>query len=272
MADFVKWIGGAIGWAVGGPIGALIGFSFGELVDSLTKNSRITSSDYKDQYKKYRHSTSSDDFEYSLLILSAAVMKADGVKLKSELHFINQFYIDNYGREKAKIYMEALQKLLNKDFNLKEVCEQIRYFMEHSLRLQVIHYLFSLANSDGKIHAEELRIMSQISSYLGIHQRDFASIQAMFSAYSSKTNYRYKSRRSSKSHNRTEIKSDPYVILEIKKSATDMEVKKAYRRLARKYHPDKVAHLGEKYIEDAKAKFIIIDKAYNTVKRIRGMK
>lgn len=276
MSNFAKWIGGALGWAFGGPVGALIGFAFGDMVDSMSKNVRIgTTSDYKNKYKKYRHNTSTNDFEYSLLILSSAVMKADGLLLKSELSYINQFYQDNYGKEKAKIYMAALQKLLKKDFDLREVCEQIRYFMEHSLRLQIIHYLFNLANADGKIHELELQTIAQISRYLGIHQRDFASIQAMFSAYSSHSKYRNtKKKNYSRSSSNTKYKSktDPYVILEIKASATDVEVKKAYRRLARKYHPDKVAHLGEKYVVEAKEKFIVIDNAYDTIKKRRGIK
>ncbi len=277
MMKFAKWLGGALGWAFGGPIGALIGFAFGDLVDSMSDNPKIGSGNdprnYKDQYKQYRHTTSSNDFEYSLLILSAAVMKADGVHLKSELNFINNFYIENYGKQRAKQYMAALQRLLDTAIDLKGVCEQIRYFMEHSLRLQVIHYLFNLANADGNIHAQELYVIEQISRYLGIHRRDFASIQAMFSVYSNRSHSRYqrKTNRNSSANTSVNQKMDPYVILEIERSATDAEVKKAYRRLVRKYHPDKVAHLGEKYVLEAKEKFIIIDQAYDTIKKRRGM-
>lgn len=281
MADFAKWIGGAIGWAVGGPIGAIIGFAFGGLVGNIASNPRIEESSrqnsYKNQYKKYRHQTSTNDFEYSLLILSAAVMKADGKNLKSELNYINQFYRDNYGEEKAKYYMAGLQRLLKTDIDLRAVCEQIRYFMEHSLRMQVIHYLFNLANSDGNIHQLEYQVIERISRYLGIHHRDFASIYAMFSTYNNRSKEQYKkstysgSSSRSSTRSRGSIKGDPYIILEINRTATDLEVKKAYRRLARKYHPDKVAHLGEKYAVEAREKFIIIDEAYNTIKKRRGM-
>lgn len=272
MAKIARWIGGVLGWTLGGPIGGLMGFVFGEFVDSITKGEKDSKSgDYKQQYKKYRHHTTSSDFENSLLILSAAVMKADGVSLKSELTYINSFYIENYGEDKAKHYMAALQKLLDNEFDLRRVCEQIRYFMEHSLRLQILHYLFGIAKSDGYIHPEEIAVIFDISRYLGIHRRDFESVKAMFYAYSSNS----RSDRTHKSYSKRPSSSslqNPYVILEIPKTATDQEVKKAYRSLARKYHPDKVAHMGDKYVEKAKEKFIIVDEAYDSIKRQRGMK
>ena len=63
-----------------------------------------------------------------------------------------------------------------------------------------------------------------------------------------------------------------YQILEISSSATNDEVKKAFRKMAKKYHPDKVLHLGKELQESAEDKFVAVNKAYKDIKRERGMK
>ena len=61
-----------------------------------------------------------------------------------------------------------------------------------------------------------------------------------------------------------------YKILEVKEKATDTEVKKAYRKMAVKYHPDKLTHLGEEFQKSAKEKFQKVNEAYETIKKERG--
>jgi DnaJ like chaperone protein len=61
-----------------------------------------------------------------------------------------------------------------------------------------------------------------------------------------------------------------YKSLEIEPSATDEEIKKAYRRMAKKYHPDKVNELGEDVKKSATEKFRSINEAYESLKKQRG--
>jgi len=182
-------------------------------------------------------------------VLSAAVMKADGKHLKSELEFIKQFYIRQFGTIIAQQQIPLLKELLKKDIPLHEVCMQIRQHMILSHKLQLIHYLFGIAQADGEIQQNELDIISQIAHYLGISEKDFTSIKAMFVK---------------------DVDTD-YKILEIDPSASDDEVRKAYRRMAMKYHPDKVSHLGEEFQKSAKEKFQRLQQAYENIKRSRGM-
>ena len=76
--------------------------------------------------------------------------------------------------------MLLLKDLLKKEIPLKEVAEQIRYNMEHPLRLQLLHYMFNIAKADGHVHMSEVNIIRQISNYMGISERDYLSIEAMF--------------------------------------------------------------------------------------------
>jgi DnaJ like chaperone protein len=63
-----------------------------------------------------------------------------------------------------------------------------------------------------------------------------------------------------------------YTVLEISPSATDDEVKAAFRRMAMKYHPDRVASLGPDVQKSATEKFRQVQEAYETIKKQRGMK
>jgi DnaJ like chaperone protein len=239
---FAKWIGGALGWTFGGPIGGLFGFALGAMFSELATANET-------QKKQRKSKTTAGDFSLSLLVLSAAVMKADGKHLKSELEFIKQFYIRQFGDSIAQQQIPFLKELLKKDIPLYEVCLQIRQHMLISHKLQLVHYLFGIAQADGEIHKNELDIISQIANYLGISEKDFTSIKAMFVK---------------------DVDTD-YKILEIDPSASDDEVRKAYRRMAMKYHPDKVSHLGEEFQKSAKEKFQKLQQAYENIKRCRGM-
>jgi DnaJ like chaperone protein len=240
MAKFGKWLGGGLGWAFGGPIGAIIGFALGSVLDD-TKMMVTTGN--------FQAPTQVGDFSASLLVLAAAVMKADGAVLKSELDYVKKFFIKNFGIEHTQEQMLVFRELLKQDIPVREVCLQIRQNMEHAARLQLVHFLFGVSSADGAVHQKEVDVIAEIAGYLGVTEADFNSLKAMF----------FK-----------DAESD-YKILEIEKSATDEEVKKAYRKMAVKFHPDKVSHLGDDIQKDAKEKFQKVLAAYENIKKQRGM-
>jgi len=235
---YAKWIGGGLGWAFGGPIGGILGFMFGSMVDGMQSG--------KYEYK----STQAGDFSVSLLILSAAVMRADGKVMKSELDYVRKFFIHNFGSETANQRIQMLQEILKQDFNLQEVCVQIGQHMEYPARLQLLHYLYGIAAADGHSNPKEVEMVGAVATYLGIDRKDYESIRAMFVK---------------------EIDS-AYKVLEITPDATDDEVKTAYRNMAVKYHPDKVEHLGPEIRKSAEEKFQHLQAAYDEIKKRRGMK
>lgn len=240
MAKFGKWIGGGLGWAVGGPIGAIVGFVVGSIVDK--------SSDTQSNNKTgYSAGTTTGGYVMSLLVLVAAVMKADGKVLKSELDYVKKFLVNNFGAPSAAEALKLLRDLLQQNIPVNEVCRQIQQNMNYSARLQLLHFLFGIANADGEIADSEQNMITSISRQMGISNSDFESIMAMFV---------------------TNIDGD-YKILEIERTASDEEVKKAYRRMAMKYHPDKVSHLGDDFQKAANEKFQKVNKAYENIKKER---
>jgi DnaJ like chaperone protein len=235
---YAKWIGGGLGWAFGGPIGGILGFIFGSMVDGMSSG--------KYEYKP----TQSGDFSVSLLILSAAVMKADQKVMKSELEYVRRFFIQNFGIETANHRIQMLQEILKQDFNLQEVCAQIGQYMEYPARLQLLHYLFGITAADGQYNPKEVDMVGAIAGYLHIERADYESIKAMF----------------------VKDIDSAYKVLEISPDATDEEVKAAYRKMAVKYHPDKVEHLGPEVQKSAKEKFQQLQAAYEEIKKRRGIK
>ena len=234
-------IGAGIGFIIGGgPIGAIIGYALG----SIFGNS-YTKEDVRFMGKNPRQ----QDFSASLLVLSAAVMKADGNVKKSELDYVKRFFLTNFGQEQAEKYILTLREVLKQDINVAEVSRQIGRYMDYSSRLQLLHYLFGIASADGQVHEKEIEIIESISRYMSVYNADFESIKAMF----------------------VKKVDDVYTILGITPSATDDEVKKAYREMAKKNHPDKVAYLGEDVRKDAEKKFQEINDAYDKIKKQRGL-
>lgn len=254
--SYIKWLGGSLGWAVGGPIGAIAGFALGSLFDNASNATEQQKSFDQNQYR----STQAGDFGMSMVILSAAVMKSDNRIMKSELEFVKSYLLKQFGANQAKELVSALKEVLKQNVPVRQVCLQIRANMSHPMRLQLLHYLFGVAYSDGKVHTSELHILNTIARYLGISQKDFYSINAMFGGGSNR------------SHGSSSLGvSSSYKVLEITSSVSDEEVKKAYRKMAKKYHPDKVAALGPEFQTAAKEKFQKVQQAYEEVKTSRGM-
>lgn len=240
---FSKWIGGALGWSFGGPIGAIIGIALGSMVDSMSSDERRT---YQRTYS--RGQTQSGDFEVSLLVLASVVIKADGKQDQRELDFVRQQFVGMYGKERANNAFKLFKNISKQDIPLRDVCLQIRQMMNHASRLQLIHFLFGIAKADGIVVETEVNTIHTISNYLGINHLDFESIKAMF-------------------YNGTD---NAYKILEITKEASNDEIKMAYRKMAKKYHPDKVIHLGEEHQKGAEEKFRQVQEAYEQLQKERN--
>ena len=232
-----------MGWAMFGPIGGIMGYALG----SMSENTRGFHSNYKGFSGNVP--TRGGDFGSALLILFAAVMKADGELKKSELDFVKEFFIQQFGKNYAQDRIRLFKEILKQDFPLQDVCLQIKANMDHPARLQMLHVLFGLSQADGHVHPLEVKFIHTIANYLGISGKDFESIQAMF----------------------YEDTATAYKILETSPDATDTEVKKAYRKMAAKFHPDKVHHLGEEFQKMAEDKFKSLNEAYGQIKKKRNM-
>jgi DnaJ like chaperone protein len=237
-----KWIMGALGWAMFGPIGGILGYYFTSRIEKMAEEA-----DGLDQTGT-QNQGQRNSFLMSLLVLSAAVIKADGKTSSQELSTLRSFFAKNFGPQAGNEAETIVKELINKNFNLYEVCSQVRSYMDYSQRLQLYHYLAALGACDG-LHQKEIDVLEVIALHIGLSKSDAESILAMFRP-NNDSNYK---------------------ILGIEPSATDEEVKKAYRKMAVMYHPDKVATLGEDVQKAAEEKFKAISQAYEAICKERGI-
>lgn len=242
----IKWLAAIVGFAIRGFAGAILGFFLGSFLDSLSGSGR-SGSVFKDMT---RSQVSPADFELNLLSLCSIVIKSDGSVSQQELDYVRQYFVATYGKEKANAIFRTFNEINKKhEISAQRICTYLNQRTRYEVRLQLLHFLFDIAQADGAIRTPEINKIQEISGYLRVALRDFESIKAMF------------------------IKSgdNAYKILEIDKTATNDEIKKAYRTMAKKYHPDRVNTEDEAIKKGAEEKFKEVQKAYEHIQQQRGM-
>lgn len=243
------WLLGGLGFVLGGPIGALIGAFVGFTISHGVQQFALETDSHNTNSK---NKATTGDIHVSLIVLIACVMKADGKVLKSEVNYIKPFLLRTYGEEDAKQALHLLKKLLERDIDYIAVSQQIGQNLNYSVCQELIHVLLGLAAADGDFDPREEKMIEQIAAYMGITTQDYQSLLSLYK--------------------KTQDVNWAYNALQITPTATNDEVKKAYRRMAMKYHPDKVTSSDESLKQEATNKFRAINEAYEHIKSIRGIK
>jgi DnaJ like chaperone protein len=242
----IRWIAAILGYFLFRLPGAIIGFLVGSFMDNLGSGSNARSI-FQDLS---RQKVSPADFELNLLSLCSLVIKADGQVSQRELDYVRQYFLNTYGKEKANAIFRTFNEVIKKrEISAQRICTYLNQRTSYEVRLQLLHFLFAIAQSDGTISPPEIEKIREIAGYLRIGARDFGSIKAMF----------------------VKAADNAYKILEIEKSASDDEVKKAYRTMAKKYHPDRVNTENEAIKRGAEEKFKEVQKAYEQIQQQRGI-
>jgi DnaJ like chaperone protein len=235
-------IGAIIGLISGGPIGAVIGFLIGMYIEYAG------SSGSQQRPEHAHHEPPPTDFTRHLLVLIAAVMNADGSAMRSELDLVKRMLVRTYGEQRAAHLLLILREMLKEKQEVTFVCRQIRSQMAYSQRLELLHILFRISRADSDINPSEMQLLQHIASQMGITTPDFLSLRAMF----------------------VSSPDSDYKILDVDPNAGENEVKKAYRKMAMRFHPDRLLGLSEHEKKAAEDKFLSVQKAYDNIKRKRG--
>lgn len=243
----IRWVGAFIGYMLYRFPGALIGFVVGSLIDNMIGKKK---SGFQQVFQQQRGgNVTPADFELNLLSLASLVIKSDGNVSQGELDYVRQYFVQAYGKERANATFRTFNEVIkNRAVSAQKIGTLLRQRTRYESRLQILHFLFSIANADGHVSEPEIREINTISGHLGVQYRDFESIKAMF----------FKNPDSA------------YKILEIDKTATTADIKKAYRNMAKKYHPDKLQHMDEAYQKGAQEKFTKVQEAYEQLQKERG--
>lgn len=242
----IKWFAAILGYMYFRFPGAIIGFLLGTLLDNyIRSNGGIF-----EQKPNRQTRVSPGDFELNLLSLASLVIKADGKVSQTELDYVRAYFVRAYGKERANATFRTFNEVIkNREISAQRICAYLYSRTRYEVRLQILHFLFSIAQADGVISNAELNQLSEIAGYLRLSRGDFESIKAMF----------------------LKNADNAYKILEVDKSASNDEVKKAYRKMAKRYHPDKLGHMDEAYRKGAEEKFRKVQEAYEQIQKERGV-
>ena len=254
-----KWIGGFLGFMTGGPLGALAGFVLGgsTQADNLFQNREEDSA--RQRYQQQVYEGQRNSFLFSLLVLSSYIIKADGKVMHSEMEVVRNFLRSNFGEMAVQQGEQIMRKLFEEQQRMgtyefkrtiQSSCAQIATNMDYSQRLQLFNFLFMIAKADGKVTPEEVAALQEIAQYMSISAADADSMMNL---------------------ERNDLES-AYKVLGITSAATDEEVKVAYRKMALKHHPDRVATLGEDVRKAAEKKFQEINEAKERIYKARGIR
>ena len=234
----IKWISAFIGFSYFRFPGAILGFIVGQLLENVF---------YKSSFKRHNkfNYSNKNGMQVKLLTLAAIVIKADGKVDPKELEYVRRFFIGHYGKQQSdEIFKIFNSEIKNQNQSLDEITSSFSENSRYETRLQLIHFLFGIAKADGSISKLELIKISQIASSLKINSVDFESIQAMF----------------------VKEENSAYKILEIDPNSSIEEIKKAYRVMVKKYHPDKLQTKDPYLLKGAEEKFIKVQEAYEILK------
>ena len=272
-----RWIGGFLGFINGGPLGALAGYAIGWLfekgaegfsdnADNTFDNGTYRNSNahggntYGGYSAQQQYEGERNSFLFSLLVLASYIMKADGRVMHSEMELVRNFLRRNFGEIAVREGEEILLRLFERQKQMgeatfkntiRESCAEIAQHMDYSQRLQLLNFLVLIAQADGAVPQSEIDALHFVAASLGISAEDLSSMLNLSSGGNSL--------------------EAAYKVLGIEPSATDDEVKAAYRRMALKHHPDRVATLGDDVRKAAEKKFQEINAAKETIYKARGL-
>ena len=272
---FAKWIGAFLGLLSGGPFGAIAGYALGYIVDDFISNGNQLTSGEQEPYSQQRRRTTytrrttqtphgtqqegeRNSYLFSLLLLSSHIIMADQKIMHSEMEYVRRTLRNNFGSAAESQGNEILLRLFERHKQLgtamwteqiRQCCYQMVGAMSVEERLQLLAFLCEIAKADGSVVQVEVDRIREIATWLSISVDEVDKLLHLGS-------------------NKIE---DAYKVLGVSPDASDDEVKKAYRKMALQYHPDKVSTLGDDVKAAAEKKFKEINAAKELIWAARGL-
>lgn len=244
----IRWFLGLLGMVYFRWPGAILGFVIGSVIDNM--NAGKTYNRGGSIFGRTATQNIPAEFELKLLALASVVIKADGKVDQSELDYVRRYFVQAYGKERANTTFRLFNDQIKKSgVSAVNLAQELKAYLRYESRLQVLHFLFSVAKADGLVSESEVKQLEIIARAFGVNLNDFNSIKAMFFDQPDRA----------------------YEILEVSKTATDAEIKKAYRTMVKKYHPDKLQDMDEAYRKGAEEKFRAVQEAYERIQKERGL-
>ena len=263
MGWWGKVIGGAFGFMLGGPLGALFGAALGHSFDrGLKENLRALPGD---DFNATHQERAQAAFFSATFGVMGHISKADGQVSQEEIRLagavMDQLGLRGQMRAAAEGLFNAGRAA---DFPLEDVLAQFRRECRYSLNLArlFVEIQVQAAYADGAVHPAERRLLNYIAEVLGLAEGELEQLEAVVRAHAG-----------SRGATATLSEDEAYSILGVPAQTGDADVKRAYRRLMNRHHPDKLVSKGlpEEMMQAATEKTREIKAAYERVKEARGL-
>ena len=274
MVAWGKIAGAIFGYAMGGWIGLIIGVLIGHYLDTGLRRA-LDDDKLGFNYRPGNQAEIQTTFFTAVFSVMGHIAKADGRVSESEItmarNIMRQMQLDS---TQEKTAIDLFSKGKAPDFPLEDVIDNFHRICHHNRNLErmFIEVLLFAAYADGHMHEAERHIFFRICSRMGISEFEFRRLEKMVHAQQAfhGAGAGYSGASSKPTGN---MLDEAYEALGIEKSATDAEVKKAYRRQMNQHHPDKLVAKGlpEEMIKLANEKTQEIKSAYETICKARGI-
>jgi DnaJ like chaperone protein len=220
-------------------------------------------------------------FFETVFTLMGKLAKADGRVSEIEIAHVEKFMTQlNMSTAHRKQAITHFQTGAKTAFRIEPLIQEFNNITAASpnLKQMLMIYLLRVAAADGSLHQNETELLRSIAQQMGYSAQAFEQLMAMMQGqdhFAGGQYQQYRRGQSSTAGGYTSISAinAAYQALGVKKEDSDAEIKKAYRRLVREYHPDKLMGQGlpEEMIKEATVRSQEIQTAYDTIKKSRGM-
>lgn len=263
-----KIVGLLLGFLLGlGPWGAVAGFILGHLYDTARADTRPRHLERKDDETLYpdglKDGLQQSTFTVGVIVLGAKMAKADGRVSREEIAaFKRVFHIPpTQEKEVGRLFDRARQSAEGYEPYAARLAQVFRN--NPAILEEILTGLFGIAASDGAgLSRIEANFLRRVALMFGFSEQDFQRIAARSGA------------RLPEQPAAPKPEENAYMVLGLSPQATEAEIKKAYRTLIRKFHPDKLIAQGlpPEIIAQTTEKMKRINAAYDSLCRSRGIR
>lgn len=207
------------------------------------------------------YKSDTDNILRAYICLSGVILCADRESSKEKLAYMHVYFRD-YFEDEVLDLPASLKFAYDHPIQLKSIAKWMRIKFSHRQRTQVMYFLTGLAYVDGFMNSRETKVMQELKELLQISDKEYQSIIGM---YEQKREREKKQRSQPTESTRARMIRISCQILGVSEYATALEIKKAYRSLVKKHHPDRFALESGQQKEIAKEKFMEVQKAYEVL-------